>query len=218
MSCLKKGELLFYAEGSLPEAQREAAQAHLLGCTRCEADLRQLIAAGSRIDTRMAALGESSNHDAVDVEPRLALLMNRVHERTVVEGKRARRARALGWAAAFAACLAAALFVSDSQRPQLSPRNGSAIAASPKNHLAPAASAQGSLGSVIRGRQQTHSDPMADYIRLDPGAPMQMGVVVRMALPSTMFAGIGANSTNVQADVLVGDDGLPHAIKLVAQQ
>ncbi len=59
---------------------------------------------------------------------------------------------------------------------------------------------------------------MADYIPLDPGAPMQMGVVVRMALPSTMFPGIGANSANVQADVLVGDDGFPHAIKLVAQQ
>ncbi len=59
---------------------------------------------------------------------------------------------------------------------------------------------------------------MADYLPLD-GGPMQMGVIVRVILPATAFARFGAaGSGNLQADVLVGEDGIAHAIRLVPQE
>jgi hypothetical protein len=62
-------------------------------------------------------------------------------------------------------------------------------------------------------------DPLAgvtDFLPIGTGGPVQMGIVIRVTLPESAFAALGvATSGATQADLLVGDDGLAHAIRLV---
>jgi hypothetical protein len=55
-----------------------------------------------------------------------------------------------------------------------------------------------------------------DFLPIGTGGAMQMGVVIRVTLPPSLLAAFGVTtSTATQADLLMGDDGLAHAIRLV---
>ena len=192
MRCLQEADLMRFVDGSLPDAAHEAVQRHVQGCVQCAGALRRLTDTRDRIDACLAALAPEDARPT-DAPESLARLRNRIHERPA-----ASRRWALVWAAGVApACIVAIAL---------------GIAGHPSK-------------TTSRGKQdmQAASDGQpqatADYLPLDSGVPMQMGVVVRVTLPASAFARFGvAGSGNLQADVLVGEDGIAHAIRLVRRE
>jgi hypothetical protein len=65
----------------------------------------------------------------------------------------------------------------------------------------------------IRTRPAPVVQPEAAFLKLDE-REIGTGLVMRMKLPATVFGG-APDAPDVLADVLVGDDGLAHGIRLV---
>jgi hypothetical protein len=219
MPCLKDAELMRYLDESMPSAAHEAVQRHLHGCMHCAGTLQRLVAVGNRVDTCLAALAGSEDASPIDAQESLARLRHRIHDHSTPIRK-----WALAWATAVVAtCIVVVALGIYSHLSTIRGRVKSDV------HTTTAESPQTPMGQplpvsarpirVVRGRARLNeSQAMADYLPLD-GGPMQMGVVVRVTLPATAFARFGAaGSGNLQADVLVGEDGIAHAIRLVPQE
>ena len=55
-----------------------------------------------------------------------------------------------------------------------------------------------------------------DFLPIGTGGPMQMGLVIRVTLAPSALAAFGVTTSSAtQADLLVGDDGFAHGIRLV---
>lgn len=219
MRCLKEADLMRFVDGSMPSAAHEAVQRHVHGCVRCAGELQHLTAIGNRIDAWLAALAPE---DAIpiDAPESLARLRGRIHERPT-----AARKRALVWAAAVASACIVAIAMGIHGHPSIITSR-----AKPNMHAATTEFPQKPLGQLPslstppvraahRRPRPDRPQTTADYLPLDSGVPMQMGVVVRVTLPANAFARFGASgSGNLQADVLVGEDGIAHAIRLVPRE
>jgi anti-sigma factor RsiW len=58
-------------------------------------------------------------------------------------------------------------------------------------------------------------DGAVDFVAMD-GAPIQMGLVVRATVPASMLASFGVTGGgDVQADFVIGEDGRPHAFRII---
>jgi hypothetical protein len=94
----------------------------------------------------------------------------------------------------------------------------------------------GRHGDPSGGSTATHTPPPAHDVRLEPpsefvivpgalGLPrMESGTLVRMDVPVALLPSLGVtpppvagNAATVRADVIVAQDGLPRAVRLVAQ-
>jgi hypothetical protein len=64
-----------------------------------------------------------------------------------------------------------------------------------------------------RHPKKTASPDLASFIPLD-SEPVSAGIVVRVKLPRAMFFDEGGPGV-VEADVLLGDDGLAHAVRFI---
>jgi anti-sigma factor RsiW len=219
MRCLKEADLMRFVDGSMPNAAHEAVQRHVHGCVRCAGELQRLTAIGSRIDAWLAILAPE---DAIpiDAPESLARLRGRIQERPTPARK-----WALVWAAAVAsACIVVIAIGIHGHQSVITSR------AKPDMHATTTEFPQAPLGQLpsvsTRPVRAAHGRPRpdrpqatADYLPLDSGVPMQMGVIVRVTLPAATFARFGASgSGNLQADVLVGEDGIAHAIRLVPRK
>ncbi len=64
----------------------------------------------------------------------------------------------------------------------------------------------------------------AFFVLTADAVPPEMGIIVRVKVPLSILAGVpstavavGVEPAEVEADVLVGQDGRPHAIRFVSQ-
>ena len=217
MACFREGELLRYLDGSMPNATHEAVQRHLEVCVQCGVELQRLAVAGEQIHACLAALAGPEDSISVDVQEALSRLRNRIHERPTPGRK-----WALVWATAVVATFAAVIAIGIHGPLSHTTGKDERTARGPASQASTGQPQSVSARPVrpLRDRiQPNRSQSMDEYMPLDGGAPMQMGVVVRVTLPATAFARFGVSgSGNLQADVLVGDDGIAHAVRLVPQE
>jgi hypothetical protein len=193
--CWSEGTLRTYLDRELPPPEMEAVAAHLAECAECAGMSRNLAARAARVAVWMDALPELEiSSDVAPPMPRRAM---------------ARRGW-VGLAAAIAAGLAVAAMVL--------PRHKDVVTApAPPVVLAPPAvvadaavpSGPGITAVAAAPRRVRRTKPRRptvnnDFLALDD-EPIETGVIMR----------VGVEPGNVQADIVFGQDGRAHAIRLV---
>ena len=247
MTCARLREsVLDLARGeSLPEGVVASVRQHLAGCARCAAELerqRELTAGLTAL-----ANDARSWRASPAIEARLQAAFAEREAAAAAPSIAIRRARRWVSIAAAAAIVALALWTGRSVAPP-SGGVGPAVAAPPppagKSRAAAGASA--AVGSALPrvdtprsirtpgvspARTTRHVAPRPvrsfEFLTL-PGAAglpdLESGTVVRMEVPVAALPGYGVEiapdtvKTTVQADLLVGQDGQPRAIRLVGAE
>ena len=169
------------------------------------------------IDDLDLALALRRLADAVDVPPvdprREAALMAAFDASRTARGERPQSRRVAHWGMAGLAT-AATLLIAVGLPPGRAGRYGTPTGGSPAMHKP--------LSSSLRGAPL---DPLApNEFVVVPGAatlpPMESGELVRMDVPVSMLSELGVAppvnaAARVRADVIVAQDGLPRAVRLV---
>jgi hypothetical protein len=195
--CWPEGALRTYIDRELPAPDMELVTAHLAECAKCAGISRNLAARAARVAVWMDALPEL---DFAGPMPKRAI------------GGR----RWIGLAAAIAAGLAVAAMVLPRHKdvaaelppavvlqPQAPMAANTAVASAPGQVTAiPAAPSAPRRIRRPRVRPPTVNN---SFLALDD-EPLETGVIMR----------VGVEPGNVQADIVFGQDGRAHAIRLVS--
>jgi hypothetical protein len=239
--CIRKGTLQAYLDGELEPEQHETVVAHLDACEQCRA--RAAVAAGrhARVAIFMADRASDTNHDSTMValarfrERRGSTRPGGVHAR---ERALAPRFAPVRVAAGVLAVVAIGFLLAGHLTRQL-PANGrlaatrnvappmvakSAEDAAPVALISTGADRTTAPGASRRPhpvRRRAESNP---YFLLTPDVgPPEMGMVVRVRMPLSMLTTAAgtvpadAAEPEVEADVLVGQDGRARAVRFVNQ-
>ena len=188
--CWSEGELRAYLDGELPARDMERLAAHLLECSACHVLHGELRARVTRFTRWMEALPDAQT--AIRIPP----------PRPARTGRR--------WAAG-AVGLAASLLVAMVLLPKRTPQVVATPPASPHTVAQPPAAVK---PAIIRRGVSPPAVPVRPkpkpqiqyYVALD-NEPIETGMVVR----------VGLNGGQVPADVIVGPDGRPRAIRLISE-
>ncbi len=191
MTCLQDGDLQQYLSEPVASGARERVDAHLAMCVTCRSALDRLTATNAHVDDWLSAL---STQD-LTVSP----TVEQVRVRRQIASRSRWFVSRQWWAISVAAgAVVIALGLWEGMR-----RLG--------DHVASPITATVALAAV--------EDPLPggnDFLPIGAGGPMQMGIVIRVTLPPSALAAFGVTtSAATQADLLVGDDGIAHAIRLV---
>jgi len=184
--CWSEGELRAWLDGELPARDMECVAVHLKECAACEALRAGLEGRAARVGTLLAALPKP---EPVTRLPRLT----------------PRSQSYWPWAAvAVAAAMAIAFLLLPKRAEKVVVVRPSQASAKPAPNVSPPPPAV--KPAIIR--RQLPVTPKAQpqyYVALDD-EPIETGVVVRVSL----------DDGQVPADVIVGPDGRPRAIRLVS--
>jgi hypothetical protein len=234
----KEGTLQAYMDGELEPAERDAMVGHLAVCERCREQAAVAARRRHRVAGLIAALGPDGATDPEHAMPALTRFHARVSarpERARVRGLAPRTWATAGALIAAAICIAATLHVISGARAPAAPRRA-AFPAAPRapvqsNRDAAPIRAQADIQSAVErlarpsARQPVRrATPGGRYVLISNDVrPPDMGMVVRMQLPLSVLArGSGDADGNgmfgeILADVLVGQDGRPYAVRLVSR-
>jgi anti-sigma factor RsiW len=190
--CWSEGGLRTYLDRELPPPDMELVAAHLAECPKCAGMSRDLAARAARVAVWMDALPKL---DIAAPMPRRAIS----------------RRRWIGLAAAIAAGLAVAAIVLPRHRDVVNPPAPTVVLETPAV-VADAAEASAPIAASPRRTRR----PLSGTTRLRPRTvnnsflalddePIETGVIMR----------VGVEPGNVQADIVFGQDGRAHAIRLV---
>ena len=189
--CWSEGELRACLDGELPARDMEAVAAHLKECAACGGVYRELAARAVRV----GAMLDSLPHAKPLIRPR---------------PRRAKRWIVAGGAIAAATILA--LLAMPRRAPvshPVPPRRALALSAPKQAAAVPTRAEQLRQLQQPRPLRRTPRPVRIDsFLALDD-EPIETGIVVRINLAA------GPNGSEVPADVILGPDGRPHAIRLV---
>ena len=170
------------------DGEQAGAADHLQVCAACRARLARLEATAARVNAWMDALGDGEVCEAGYSSPALA----------------AAASIALFFATAPARKKPGAPVVQAKVTPSVAP---AVPVVTPRKPVARTA-------RRIRRPPKPLPSPNDDFVALDDGEPMQMGMVVRVMLPVTDVSLTGGPQ-EVAADLAIGEDGRPRAFRLV---
>lgn len=220
MICLKESELLRHLIDPQSNSEQESVVQHLHVCERCRVEFERLAATNLSVDTWLLSLETPSDEGGVNTVGALTRLRNRIQSQGQPASILTRPWLWVG-AATVTCVILIMLFVRTNHRdntiknaehttpsvtvspPQVSLSHPKVAAIRPRN---------------VRAQTTSHSAlaQTSDFVELGMGAPAQMGVIVRVTLPASVFASLGVVGTgDFQADLLVGEDGIAHAIRFV---
>ena len=202
--CLEVGILQAYLDGESEAREGGAIEAHLAACGACASQLETMRSLAARVDVLLGALAEDP-----------------LSSGTV----RLSRRHMGAWAALAAAILAAialAGFISRSTarstaRDPIRSSIPRVIETSPAISRAPAVSTH----LALRRRRSARPRTPEYFIRLDDSnEPILGGTVTRVNLPLSLFDPSQPvdSSVVVRAEVILGDDGQPKAIRFLQSQ
>jgi hypothetical protein len=188
--CWSEGALRTYLDRELPQPEMELVAAHLAECAECAGMSRNLAARAARVAVWMDAL------------PELEIAAPR---------RAAPRRRWIGLAAAIAAGLAVAAMVLPRHKDVVAAPAPLVVLEPPAPMVADAAVASAPRITAIAGVPKRIRQPKLrprtvnnNFLALDD-EPIETGVIMR----------VGVEPGNVQADIVFGQDGRAHAIRLV---
>jgi hypothetical protein len=193
-ACWSEGELRAWLDGELPARDMDRIAAHLKACTACES-VRQLAARrAARVVALLDALPEQTEPVKLP-----ALPLRSVPVRRLVAG-----------GGGIAALLILTLLLPRREHAPLplpKPPQAASHAALPRSVPAPQPAARAPRRTLPR-KPASPQPRIVEYIALDSD-PIETGVIVRVNLD----AGLSGNP--LPADVIVGPDGSPRAIRLI---
>ncbi len=208
MKCLDEGTLQAYLDKELAEPRTRSVADHVEVCARCRDRLGHLAATMGLVNAWFSAL-PPEDVQAPAAAPRIGARTPGTHWR---------------WAAvALAGVLAAlaALFFAGmrptpaKQAHSLQPRALQPPALQPPvepPHVAVVAPRPAPARKLVpRPKPRRAID---EFVPLDGADPMQIGMVVRVMLPVS-DASVGGGVREIAADVAIGEDGWPRAIRFV---
>jgi hypothetical protein len=188
--CWSEGALRTYLDRELPQPDMELVAAHLAECAECAGMSRNLAASAARVAVWMDALPE----------PEMA-----------VPRRATPRRRWMGLALAIAAGLAVAAMVLPRHKDVVAAPAPSVVLAPPAAVVADAAAPSAPRITAIAAARRRIRQPKLRlptvnnrFLALDD-EPIETGVIMR----------VGVEPGNVQADIVFGQDGRAHAIRLV---
>lgn len=214
----------------LDEFTRERALAHADACPRCDAEL---VAARSLTSALRSLASSAANTGMpVRVEENLRGEFRRAHAPVVMRAPRANR-----WAIGGVAGLAAAVLLSVALlRPEIfrmrgvtspadsTPAAGVSPQSSPTQTTALVAPSTSSPETSAAAAQDSDSEYATDYVSLPSADETTFAgdqMIVRVSLPPSALASFGlpvssdGRDSNVLADFVLGEDGMPSAVRLV---
>jgi hypothetical protein len=240
MTCGSAREaLLDLARGvAMAERERLAVETHVSTCPACAADLerhRDLTAALQALSAEAQAWRASP-----EIEHRLQAAFEAERTASVPLSGSAPQTERWVYALAMAAIVALAVWIgSRAPRPPVAPATAAAPAPSPAPTSAPPRGSAPAVAALHSTERPTVSRPRSSRPKAAPaprvrsfefvalpsavGLPdFESGSVVRIQVPVAALPGYGVDvvpnmqKATVEADVLVGQDGQPRAIRLVA--
>ncbi len=238
-TCLSEGTVQAYLDGQLESSQREHVARHLAACGRCRTHVEAAAARHAGVD---ALLGHLQTEEP---EQPPAVALARFQARVAADRQTPAYARPLGalrlstalkafGAAAALLLIAAAFFLlTQTGPPHQQARREPTAAPQPPAVAAPSVARDPAARTddapprpqmsrkTPRATRSTAADP---YVLLTSDVrPLEMGMVVRVRMrlsaltPGAMVEGREGTEPEVEADVLVGEDGRARAIRFVNQ-
>lgn len=211
---------------------REALLAHLDVCTYCQCRLSNQ----RSLTGGLLALAES-NRSRQASECLEGSLRDSYRQRHTVA---TRSRQAIAWIAASAAAAVVIFFALRSPIAPDSSLSGAtakivkekpvvprrpAASADKQSITGPNPSTPGDQSPIARQVNHQKAEPeLAYFLPLDDYEPIEMGVVVRMQLPGSLFGSLGVSldedqsGESIEADILIGEDGSARAIRIVLEQ
>jgi hypothetical protein len=188
-ACLKTGILQAHLDGEPVSAK---IWEHVDQCAKCAKRLESMRSTASDVDALL---------DLISQEPVPAFQIARSH-------RRAWRGVAIG--ALAAAVLLAILLTHRPRQPQIPVV---------ENRVEMAASEPAPVASVPTAppQRKRRAPTQVEYFWAlrDMEQPIQLGTVVPVSLPASLLDAAAPESARIQAEVLVGDDGRPQAIRFL---
>jgi hypothetical protein len=242
MNCAEFSEVVFdlARNADLDEVVRERALAHADACPRCDEELVMARSLGDAL--RLLGSSSAGATAPARVEEFLRREMRQRHAPVAMQAPRARR-----WAIGGVTGMAAAVLLSivlikpgifrrhdvnsstGSAPTAVTPSTGSTAdsAGASAGSQSTGAAAAGNSGAAGAATQDSDAEYATDYISL-PSADDSMfaddQTIVRVSLPPSALASFGlpvssdGRDSNVLADFVLGEDGMPRAVRLVQSQ
>jgi Putative zinc-finger len=189
--CWSEGELRAWVDGELPARDMERVGAHIEVCGTCHALWEEVSTRGTRVGTWLEALPEMAAPVKLPAIPR-----------------RAQSMKPLGIGGGIAAALLVTLLLSHTSAPHPQPVPAQAVLKLAPPRAVSVASAPRVKRAIRRRLRPKNKPRIEDFIALD-NEPLETGIVVRVSLDT------GPDGVAIPADVIVGPDGRPRAIRLI---
>jgi len=210
MKCLDEGTLRAYLDRELPEAPTEGTASHLDACAACRGRLERLRATAESVHAWLDAL-------APDELPEPGQSVAHIAARTAGVRWRWAAVALVGALAAsialfFAATRPAATVAAKKAAHAPPPQEQVAEARAPLTvapHRTPA------VRKRIRAPGAKPRPALDDFVPFADAGPMQIGMVVRVMLPVSDVTSMAGPPREIAADLIIGEDGRPRAIRFV---
>ncbi len=209
ITCLSDGSMQAFLDGELTVREANAASAHLAECDACALKMSAMKTRAHTVDMMLGVLGEETVETAARIPMMYAV--NR---------------RRYGFAASMTTVAALLLIVmlrmvNTPAPPPQQPSEKKQEVAGPVNAdvQKPQAVPGQAASSIPRPQVKKNPVPTDDggFIALNADDPIQIGKIVKMSLPASLFSPNDSMPSNerVMAEVLVGEDGRARAIRLL---
>lgn len=216
IACLSDGSIQAFLDGELTVRETSAATSHLNECTACAQKMSKMKARAHTVDLMLGVLGE----EAVGA---IAPVAHVKHVPMVFAAQKRRYGFAVSMAAVAALLLIVMLrMVNTPAPPPQQPSEKKQEVVGPVNaqveEPAPLPR-QANPAPAIKAQAKKSTVPADDggFIALNADDPIQIGKIVKMSLPASLFSPGDSMPSNerVMAEVLVGEDGRARAIRLL---
>ena len=205
--CLDEGVLQAYLDGELLQSKADMVAVHLGMCLECGARMERIQATAAHVNAML---------DSLEVGHPVGVAIPNV---PVVQRTYWRVAAGVGALAIAAALILAVASAHHAPAPAPVPVEVVKLPAPPQP--APIVATQKVKPPArprrARARKPIPPPAMDDFLVLDDADPLQVGVVVRVKLPASAFAGErqAGGAPTVLADLVIDEDGRARAIRFV---
>ncbi len=206
-SCVNEGKLRACLDRELPEQEARLVSHHLLGCLPCCKRLEQLRSTAAVVSAAMDSLPPVAAIAGKNPDAALARTLS-------VSGRRPVSSR-LQVSLTCAGLVLLALVIVVTAKRSLAP----AVSEARKSvtdgwNEPPPATIPGSRDD---GTTDADLGESADYLPLDDGEPLQIGLVVRMSLPASVLTPWASrmNAEEIKADVILDEAGRARAVRFL---
>jgi|GEM_PF-4422646 len=216
ITCLSDGSIQAFLDGELTVRETNSASSHFAECAACTQKMSAMKTRAHTVDLMLGMLGEES-------VGAVAPIAYAKHIPMVFAAQKRRYGFAASMTAVAALLLIVMLRMVNTPAPppqQPSEKKHEVVGLVNAQVEEPAISpVQANPTPAIKAQAKKNTVPADDggFISLNADDPIQIGKIVKMSLPASLFSPNDSMPSNerVMAEVLVGEDGRARAIRLL---